>query len=87
VDGQVILKKDIPGYFTEFFWSAVKVWKMFRKFGPPNGSGYMNEPADNVKIYEMFEAIHEQHEAAAMQKSSARASPKTPHKKGVAPWQ
>lgn len=46
---------DIPGYFNEYYDSAVKIYNDWKRHGYPWAGGYMELPAYLKDIYDLFD--------------------------------
>jgi hypothetical protein len=58
-----VRRGEIAGYLNAEFWTAFRIWKYYRRFGLPNGAGWINEPASTIEIIDLFEDEREAHEA------------------------
>lgn len=54
-DRYVIVRKDIPGYFNELFYSSMRIWRRSEKWGLPNGKGWLYEKEDTLRIIDIFD--------------------------------
>ena len=51
----IVLKKDVVGYFTEDFYSAISIWSITQRYGLPNNDGWQNEPFAVIEILNLFD--------------------------------
>ena len=66
-------RRDIPGYFTPFFYEAYTVWSRYTKFGLPNGQGWKQEREIVVKVIEVFESERDAWHTRKIKDDSRRA--------------
>jgi len=50
-----IRRRDARGYLGAEFRYWWKVWRRWKRFGLPNGSGWANEPESTIRVLELFE--------------------------------
>lgn len=56
-----IKRLEIKDYFNEYYYSAVVIYNDFKRYGLPWKVGYMEIPEYLKSIYDLFEAVCEQH--------------------------
>jgi hypothetical protein len=57
--GIPILRRDIPGYFTEDYYNALKMYNRFKRFGLPFGGGWAEQPEWYIELVEAFMEVEE----------------------------
>jgi hypothetical protein len=79
VFGVEVLRRDIPGYFTDDYYSALKVYNRYRRFGLPFLGGWAEQPEWLIELLETFIAVEER--AASFQRQKVEKSSKWPLRK------
>lgn len=59
--------------YTEALDNAVLLWKDYRKFGLPHGSGYANETEEYIALIRAFEDEYEEAQADAIKKAKEQS--------------
>lgn len=60
-NGEQVKRTEIKDYFNEYYFSAVRIYNDFKRYGLPWSVGYMEIPEYLKTIYDIFEAVTEQH--------------------------
>lgn len=61
--GEAVNRLEIKEYFNEYYYSAVKIYNDFKRYGLPWDVGYMEIPEYLKSIYDLFESVVEQYRA------------------------
>jgi len=59
--GISIKRTEIKNYFTETYFSAVRIYNEYKRFGMPWSDGYMTIPDYLKQIYDIFESTVDQY--------------------------
>lgn len=54
-----VRRGDFGKYITDDLAAAVRTWRKIKRYGWPQGKGYLSEPAAVVEIVELFDAESE----------------------------
>jgi hypothetical protein len=65
--GRIITRAEMRTLLTEDLWDAIRIWKDYRRFGLPNGSGKQGETSELVDLVSAFENEYDDAVAAAQE--------------------
>lgn len=77
-NGYRIPRADIPSYWTEYYYSALRIFYRFKRFGLPFNRGWAEHPSYIVELLELMDGISNDHERHEMERKSG-SSGKTAH--------
>lgn len=65
----IVRRSSIYELYTEALDDAVSLWKDYRRFSLPHGSGYANETEEYMTLIRAFEDEYEEAQADAIRRA------------------
>jgi hypothetical protein len=67
-----INRADIPSYWTQYYYSALRIFYRYKRFGLPFSGGWAQQPAYLIDMLELFDSIQDSHERHEMNKEKQK---------------
>ena len=69
-----VRRGDILGYFDETFYTAMRLWVNWKRFGLPNGGGWLNEPEVVLRVITVVDEERSLYDSKSIEESRKHGS-------------
>lgn len=59
INGVTVERAKIPEYLNEYYFSCVRIWNRYKRFGFPFDGGWAEQPAYIIEAIEVFDRLVE----------------------------
>ena len=79
--GVTFKRAEIPGLFTEEYYSVLRIYNRYKRFGLPFDGGWAQQPEYILHIIESFIQVEESAARAEREKVNANANSRRTHRR------